>query len=184
MSSVSTCCVLSLVFNCTNVPYMIMSFDICRGMSSFDNGNNVLFVHSVLPTSVVLKYNNFPNYHLGNFDTFYNSEEIFTDAIDFQVAGDFMFATRNVSWFSDFWRICLLLYIKNEQYHQILASWRERFVVFQWLLHMFPSKKFNSNGTSDSAVYQKLTNENRFKFSKSKTVCVRFNQLHSANVVN
>jgi len=45
---------------------------------------------------------------------------------------------------------------------------------------------FDSNQTSDLAVYQsgvsyQWADENGFKFSKSKTVCMHFTQLHLAN---
>jgi len=50
--------------------------------------------------------------------------------------------------------ICYFVHIEHKQYHQMFASWRERFGVCRWLLYLFPLEKFNSNRTTDSVVYQ------------------------------
>jgi len=46
--------------------------------------------------------------------------------------------------------VCYFVHIESKQYHQMFASWRERFVVCWWFLYLFLLEKFISNQTSDA----------------------------------
>jgi len=66
----------------------------------------------------------------------------------------------------------------------MFASWREGFVVYRWFCICFRSKSLIAIERQIQRCInsiQKWADENGFQFSKSKTVCMHFTRLNSAN---